>query len=137
MAAELELGVDALFGRDQPELLATLRLAAREGLQLRVGQRRAAPQRERLAEQPGAVGRPDVARLARQTLETPEVDLLRLDRELVPRRLPDECLRPEHPTQLRDGVLERGLCRLGRALAPDLGDQPLRRDRLVRTQQKE
>ena len=46
---ELEVGVDPLLERVQPQLLEPADLALREALELEIGERRPAPERERLA----------------------------------------------------------------------------------------
>ena len=54
---ELELGRDALLERPEPQLLEPVDLGLGELLQLRVRERRAAPERERLAQEPRALRR--------------------------------------------------------------------------------
>ena len=49
---ELELGVHQLFGRGEAQLLEPARLVLSERLELRIGQRRPAPQGECLVEEP-------------------------------------------------------------------------------------
>ena len=51
VAAEREVGLDPLLERRQPQLLEPRRLDPRERLVVELGQRRPAPQRERLAQQ--------------------------------------------------------------------------------------
>ncbi len=77
-----------------------------------VGQRRPAPQRERLAQHPRRTGRIAVAQRARslggQRLEAVRVDVVRLDVEPVAgRRLADRRRRPERAAQPRDERLQR------------------------------
>ena len=52
-AAERQIGLEALFERDQAQLLEAADLVAGERLELEVGKRRAAPERKRI---PGARG---------------------------------------------------------------------------------
>ena len=108
VAPELELGVDQLLARREAELLEPRDLECRERLVGDVGERRAAPEPERLAEAPGALG--DVggrARLGAEPLEAAEVDLVGRDVEHVPGVPGDEHVRPQRLAQERDVVLER------------------------------
>ena len=80
VAAEREVGLDPLLQRRQPQILQPAGLDARERLLVELGQRRPAPQRERLAQQPRrARGLGRCARLGDEPLEPLQVDRLRLD----------------------------------------------------------
>jgi hypothetical protein len=80
MAAERQVGVDAILERGQPELLQPGDLALRERFAVKIGQRLSAPERERVAQArrplDGIVAGP---RLGDQRLEPGQVDLARRD----------------------------------------------------------
>ena len=83
MPAERELGVDPLLERDDPQLVEPRRLEPGELLLVEVGERRAAPERERLAQQRRAPCRLGAARFGEQALEAVRVDALGLERQPV------------------------------------------------------
>jgi hypothetical protein len=79
VAAELEVGVDPLLERNKAQLLQPVRVRLRPCVEGELGERRAAPEAERLAERAPlglGVGR---TRLAQQPLEAHGVDPLALD----------------------------------------------------------
>ena len=78
--AERELGVDPLFERGHPQLVEPRRLEPGELLLVEIGQRRAAPERERLAQEPRPRRFLGGARGGEQPLEAVRVDALRLER---------------------------------------------------------
>ena len=71
--AALEIGVDPPLLRRETELLEPRGLFAREGLKCEIGERRPAPQRERIVKRLGAA-------LRRELLETRKVQLAGLTR---------------------------------------------------------
>ena len=84
MAAEREVELDPLLERVQPQLVEPVGLAAAGAEQRRVGQRRAAEQRERLAQQLAASSG-GASRGARdQRLEAVEVERLGSTRSRSP-----------------------------------------------------
>ena len=97
---ELELRLEPLLGRNEPELLEPLRLAERERLELRVRERRAAPECKRLSQQARPLGAVRGTSFAQELLEAPEVELVGLDREHVARGLGQEDVRPEELPEL-------------------------------------
>ena len=127
MAAERQVGLDALLQRGEPQLLEPRGLGLREGLVGEVRERRPAPQRERLAEQ-----RARLARVAGVSA-APSRDS-RSNRSSVERvrstaaRSPARASRSapcRAPCAARDVDLQRlGRCRR-RPLAPQLVDEPV------------
>ncbi len=87
MPAEREVGVDAVLERSESQLLEPLDVDAGERLEREVGQRIAAPQRERLAQAlGGALRRARHERapsLLRQVLEAVEIELAEADAQDV------------------------------------------------------
>ena len=85
--AELEVGLEPVAPRLQPQLLEPLRLLERDRLVGEVGERMAAPQRERLGEKVagsfGLTGTQRGAALPFEPLEQQRVDLVRGDLEHV------------------------------------------------------
>ena len=71
VAAEREVGLDPLLERRQPELLEPAGLDPRERLLAELGQRRPAPEGERLAQQARRAAGVGVARLGDEPLEAP------------------------------------------------------------------
>ncbi len=81
--AELQVGVDPLVERDQARLLQVRELGVRNAVVGQVGQGRAAPEGERLAEQRrGGLGA-GAGRACAELLEAPEVELAVLDAQRV------------------------------------------------------
>jgi hypothetical protein len=144
VAAERQVGVDALLQRRKVSLLEPRDLGLRERLVRNVGQGRPAPHGERLAQAGGGVDRPPVrerlATLVREPLEPVYIELAvpHLERvAVVPRLQPLPGAVLECAAQLADVVLEN-LRRGGRRrLAPQGVDQPLARDRHVAMQQEQ
>src|SRR5262249_44221645 len=79
MAPELELRVDPLLERRQPEVIQTFDHRARERLVVEVGKRCSAPQTERLPKEvrgkPGLTAQERPSRLLGQALEAMQVEL--------------------------------------------------------------
>jgi hypothetical protein len=94
VATEREVGVDAVHQRSEPELLEPTDLRLREVEEGEIGERRPAPERERLAQPDGglhrvAVGECTTARLV-QALEECGVELFRSREKQVSARTRDE-----------------------------------------------
>ena len=87
VAAERQVGLDALFERQQPELGQPSDLGLRELLVGEVRERRTAPHVERLLEQaagpPGVIALERLATVGAEALESAGVELVRLDVEYV------------------------------------------------------
>ena len=103
--AELELGVDPPLERLQAELVE-VHSRRGDGLAGKVGERRSAPQRERVAQERVGLARVGGARLVDELAETVEVELVRLDAQQVSRR-PGHYPVAELAPQSHDVVLER------------------------------
>jgi hypothetical protein len=109
MPSVREIQVDHRFGGGEPQLLQAPDLGRGERLVRDVGQRRSAPERERVAR--GALGD--------QTLEAARVDVVGGDPQLVAAAARDD-RRPgvEQPAQMRDVLLDHLRRRRRRVLAP-------------------
>src|SRR5262249_6423939 len=78
----------------------------------------------------------EIARLPHQCAEPLRVELTALDVKQVARWPRHDRVRAQHPAQLRDVGLHDLSGRRGRSLPPELVDQTLTRDDLVRMEQK-
>ena len=85
-AAELQLGGEALLERDEPQLLEPGDLALRKRLEREVGERRATPEAERLAERGGTFRRLELPRSGQRILEPDGIDALLVGPQHVARR---------------------------------------------------
>ena len=137
--AEGEVGVDPPLDREQVHLLEAPDRRLRERLVGEVGERRPAPERERLAQPLGGLLRLGAAGLLDETLEPVEIELLRREPDHVAGRERDEQLGAgaERLAQPRDARLERAGVRLRGLVRPQLLDQPARRDDLVRVEEEQ
>jgi hypothetical protein len=134
--AQLEVGVHPLLERRESRLLQAADLVAGERLEGEVLERRPPPERQRGAELLGALTRLGPACLGREPLEARQVELLRIDAQQISGGLGDDQLRTDRLSQPRDVVLQRGAGGLRWRRPPDLVDQPVGRDDLVRVQQQ-
>jgi hypothetical protein len=136
VTAERQVGVDAALERDEPLLLQPRALRPRPGLVGELAERRAAPQRERVAQRRGgALGvtrRERAATVVEQPLEPGRVERVVVEHELV--RVParaQRVRRGQRAPELRDEVLHH-LRRGGRGVAvPELLDDAVARHRAV------
>jgi hypothetical protein len=133
LAPRRELGVHRQLGRAQPQLVKPADLDPGERLVRDVGQRRTAPQRERLARQTvgGVAGG-----LLDETLEARDVNGVRGDPQLVAAPTgqdlgPVAC---QQATQLRHVQLHHLRSRRRRGVAPETTHEAVDRDRSVRLQ---
>jgi hypothetical protein len=101
--AESQARLGAFLQAGQVQLLQPGDLGLREGLITEIGQRRAAPQRQRLVQHPGRLRRvalyDGIAAFADQPLELADVQFRREDPQRVARRRGDEPARRKHPAQ--------------------------------------
>ena len=130
--AELELGVDALLDSRDVQLLEPSNLGLRELLLREVVERRAAPERERFAQERRCLVRARRGRRLPQALESMQVELAAFDADHVARLLRDDRIvgRKRLP-QLRHVVLQGVGRRCGSLFAPQLVDQSVGRDDAV------
>ncbi len=136
-AAALEVGVDPGLQGGDALLVEPGDGGAGERRVGDVGQRRAAPQREGVAqERGGALGRRRPG-LAHEVLEPGQVELRALDAQQVARLARDEPPVAHRTPQPRHVDLDALRDRRRRRLAPDLVDQPVGRDDLVGVQQQD
>ncbi len=139
--AESQVGFDPLRQRRQAKLLQSVDVRLREPLVGEVDERRAAPELERRAQcrccELGLARRESTSADLELLDEALDVDLPRLDSQCVPATARDEDTVTEGATELRHVVLE-DLGRAGRRRArPELLDELLRADGLVRVQEQE
>ena len=141
MPAEREVGVDPVLDRGEAELLEAPDRRLGERLVAEVREWRAPPQRERGAELLGRVGRVSgrecAASLLDEALEPMEVERIGLDPRLVAAGSGHEDIGRQHAAEAGD---ERRECiggALRRVVTPQLVDQPVTSDDLVRAQQQE
>jgi Protein kinase domain len=132
-APECEVSVDASLERDEPQLLETKDLRLRERLVRDVGERRAAPESECLTENSfGGFGRRPLS-LLDQVLEAEQVELEGPDSDHVAGLAGDDRVtRGEQLAEPGHVVLQRVASRFGSSFPPQLFDQPVGRDDLVR-----
>ena len=113
VAPGLEVGVDRHLGSAQAQLVEAADLRGRERLARHVGERVAAPQRERLAR----------AGLLEQPLEAHRIDIVARELQLIAAAARDDAaVAVEHPPQVRHVELHH----LRRARRRLLAPQPLR-----------
>jgi hypothetical protein len=132
VTAQAEVGLDALLERLQPQLLEARDLGLSERLVGEVGQRRTAPQRERLPEFRCralriAVSQPAPA-VREQLVEPFRVKLAWHQFQRVATALRDQAAVSDHPAQLRDVDVDAVQCAGRRRLAPQRVDQPVGRN---------
>ena len=132
--AELDLGLDAILERRQPELVEPRDLPLEEALVREVGERRSAPQRQRVAEGGRALGGRKRPRIVDEPLEAAGVDHARLRAERIPAGARLDRLLPERVPQTRHGVLHDRFCRRRRPTRPEVVDQRVPRDHRARMQ---
>jgi hypothetical protein len=137
VAPELEVDLDPLQQRREAQLVQPLGLAGGKPFEAKVGERRSAPDLERLSQELRAEQRrPGRPSLGDEPVELQRVELARLHAHEVAGRAGDDPRRPEQLAQRRDVALHQ-LVRTGRRLvAPELVDETLARDRLVRVQEQ-
>ena len=136
MPSQLEVGLDALLQGAEALLFQPRDRRLRERVVGEVCKRRPAPQRERLVQPVRGSLRIRSRRLVAQPLEAVEVEPAGLDPQRVPGRPRQDHVGAERPAQLRDVDVEalRGVRR--RMRAPDVLDQPVGRDDLVRVHEQ-
>jgi hypothetical protein len=139
VAAALKVGVDAVLEARDPQLLEMVALGRRERLR-ELGQRRSAPDRERLAQARGRLLRlPRLERdapLAPQPVEPHAVDRLRIDLHEVAGRSRDEHAARQRLAQLRDVDVDHLHRAAGHGRAPQVVHQPIDRHRPVGVEQQ-
>jgi hypothetical protein len=132
-----EIGVDPLLERGDPHLLHPRDLGLGESLVREVGERRPAPQRERLAERRRRLLRTRAGGVRDEPLKAGDVELRRLELDRVAGRAGDEPAVAELLAEPRDVDVDALCDRRRRRLAPQLVDEPLGRDHLIRMQQQQ
>ena len=140
MTAELELGLDSILGRRRPQFLEPDRLGPRKRDVGAVGERRATPQSERLPERLRRLRRLAGAEVGSGLIDGPlepvRVQLVGLDDEEVTGAPGDEDVRLDQLAQLRDAVLDHLHGRRRRVALPELVDQTVAGDDLVRAKEE-
>ena len=139
--AAAQVGLQPVLERLEPQLLEPGRLRLGKRLVREVGQRRAAPQRKGVAEQPRGGGRVThrqrLAPFTGKPLESMRIDLLRVHAQQVAGRARDNRVRPQQLAQPRDVDVHRLDGRLGQILSPQLVDEPVGGDELVGIHQQD
>jgi hypothetical protein len=140
VATERELGVVPQLERVQALLLEAARLRPRERLVGKVGEDRAAPERERLPELPGrsigTAGSELLLGAGDQAHEAVDVQLALVHAQPVALAVRLDPIGTEGRAQPVDVDLERGDCRGRRLLSPELVDQPVARNCLARMEEE-
>jgi hypothetical protein len=140
MATEQQVGVDAFLHSDETKLFEPRPLAPRERLRGKLGQRLATPEPERLTEGGGRRCRLMRSKLSlallEATLETVKVELRGLYPGEVARRAGDEGAFWQHLAQSRDVGLDYLDGFFWRRVTPELVDETLDRDRMVRVEEE-
>jgi hypothetical protein len=138
VSAELELRLDALLQRAEPQLLEALGLGAREVLVAKVGKRLAAEERERAPQKLGPRVRVRLPPgLRHQRVETAEVAVLRPQAKRVSRWARLDRLRSEQLPERRHVPVQRLRHRLRRLRPPQGLDQLVCTDHLAPAQQQQ
>ena len=135
VAAERELGFEPPLERVQTKVLETGAFRPCERLGCELGQRRPAPERQRLAEPvfrpPGLARVERLPRLRQGGDEAIEIELLRVENEGVAGRARLQGPRGQQLAQVRDVDLHHLLGRFGHVGPPEVVDDPLERERAV------
>ena len=137
MFAAGQEGFEPVFLGHQPELVEPRGLTGQRGFVGEVGERRTAPQTERLLQDRDGrrrVGRAGLSCVAEQRLEPIGVELVGADLQPVAGRPALDPLGAERLAEMRDVGLQGVPRRLRRFVAPQFVDQGRRRDRVVRTE---
>jgi hypothetical protein len=92
---DFEVSRDSVLEDSEMEILEPIDLGLGKVLELRIGQRGAAPERKRLAQHLRALRRLERARVSREPFETDEIELIALELEQVARRPRMQDARPE------------------------------------------
>src|SRR5712692_4508957 len=137
---EREVGLDPILGCREAKLLEPRDLALRKRLVREVGQGGTAPERERFPERAGSrlriAASERIPALLDQALEPAHVDLVGLCAEEIAGAAGEQHTGPKQLAQLGDVVLHDLRRGFGRLVAPELVDQLLARDDLVRVQEQ-
>jgi hypothetical protein len=140
-AAQLQIGLDPIRERFQAQLVQASDLCLGERREGEVGQRGAAPQRERRPEVVrrggGGAGAQRRSAFVEVAPEAVEVDGVGLDLQEVPGRAGDEDVGLQDLAQGGDVDLDELDGGSGRPLAPQLVDDPVARHDLVRVEQQQ
>jgi hypothetical protein len=135
--AERELRLGVLLDEREPELLEPRDLRLRERLVRELGERLAAPGRERLREQPRPPRGVAHSRFVDELPHAREVELPRADVDEVAGRARLDRLLAERLAELGDEVLERGDRGRRRLSAPERVDESVGRDDAARVEEEE
>jgi hypothetical protein len=129
-----EICLDAQLERHQAKLVEAKDLRLRERLAHEVGESRPAPEIERIVEQSRSLVGRRLACLLDELLEAEEIELVRCNPDQIS-GLPgdDHFARAKHLSQLRDVILERVSGSPRRLGSPELVDEAIVGDDLVRT----
>jgi hypothetical protein len=135
--SEREVCVDPFLEGLESCLFQASGFVANERLEGEILQRPTTPEGKSGSQLLRPLGKRRVARLGYQALEPSEVEVLRIDAEYVTRGLRHNQLGPDRLPEAGDIVLERRAGSLRGVRPPDLVDQAVARDQVVRVQQQE
>ena len=137
LAAELELRLEPVLPCGHARFFEPGGFGHHRVFELDVRQGRPAPEPERFSQARRPLLRRLAPGLSDDALEAVDIDRIPRNVEQVTRRASHEHLGTEHLPEVRDEVLERADCRLRRFVAPELVDEPIRRNDLSRAQREE
>ena len=128
VVSELDLGLEPVLERRQPQLVEAGDLALEERLEGEVGERRPAPERQGVRERRRALGRRQRRSVTDEALEALRVDCPGVDAKHVSRRAGLDRLPTERPPEAVDGVLHDGYRGRRRLAVPEVVEQRVHRD---------
>ncbi len=128
VTAELDLGLEPVLECRQTHLVEARDLGLQERLEGEVGERRPAPERQRVRERRRALGRRQGRRIPDETLEAPRVDGAGVDPEDVSGGAGLDRLPTERSPEAVDGVLHDRFGGRRRLAVPEVVEQRVHRD---------
>ena len=132
-----EIALEALLERLEPKLLEPVDLWLGPPLVGELGQGRPPPERESFPQHPVRRRRAGGPRIRHELIEAKEVERTGIGTELVRRRRGPDHVATEHPPELGDVCLENLRGRRRRPAGPELLDQQVARNRLVRPDEQQ
>ncbi|HET6601516.1 MAG TPA: hypothetical protein VFG57_06085 [Gaiella sp.] len=136
VAAGGEVGVDPPLEHIEAKVLESRRLGERPLLARELGQRLAAPQRERFAQGRRHLLRVTALPIRGEPAEPKQIEVAGIDPEAIARGSRLDRLLPQRLSKLGNVRLQDLGRRRGRRSTPEVIDQPVARDELVRAEQE-
>ena len=134
VSSELDLGLDAVLERREPELVQPRDLRLEEALEGEVGKRRATPEPERVTEPGGPLCRRQRPRVVHEPFEAAASIVPGSARRTYPGACVSIARPPEHAPKPPDGVLHDRVRGRRRRAGPEVVDQGVRGDDRARMQ---